>query len=124
VSPADPGGGPTGEPAAGRRVLLDECLPRRLRRELPGYEVRTVQELGWAGTKNGALLRRAAAEGFAAFVTADRNLEYQNPLPGVGLAVVALRARSNDVADLLPLMPDVLAALRTLAPGQVVRVPR
>ena len=59
------------------RILLDECLPRRLRRGLPGHEVRTVQELGWAGTKNGALLRRAMAEGFEVFVTVDRNLEYQ-----------------------------------------------
>ncbi len=108
-------------PAGGLRVLLDECLPRRLRREFPDYDVRTVQELGWAGTKNGALLRRAAAEGF---VTVDRNLEHQQHLPGVGLGVVALQARSNDVADLLPLMPEVLAVLPTITPGRVVRVPR
>ncbi len=123
MSAGEPGGGGVG-PAGGRRVLLDECLPRRLRRELPGYEVRTVQELGWAGTRNGALLRRAAAEGFAAFVTVDRNLEYQQHLPGVSLGVVALRARSNDIADLRPLMPEVLAVLPTVAPGQVVRVPQ
>jgi hypothetical protein len=89
-----------------------------------GHEVHTVQELGWAGTKNGALLGRAAADGFAVFVTVDRNLEYQQHLPGVALAVLALRARSNDVTDLLPLMPEVLAVLPTLAPGQVVRVPQ
>ena len=105
------------------RVLLDECLPRRLRRALPGHEVRTVQELGWAGTKNGELLRRAAAEGFEVFVTVDRNLEYQQHVPGLGLAVVALRARSNDVADLEPLMHDVLAVFPTLRPGQVVGIP-
>jgi hypothetical protein len=99
------------------------------RRELPGHEVRTVQELGWAGTgwagtRNGALLRRAAAEGFAALVTVDRNLEYQQHLPGVGVGVVALLARSNDVADLPPLVPEVCAVLPSLAPGQVARVPR
>jgi hypothetical protein len=105
------------------RVLLDECLPRRLQQGLPGHEVRTVQELGWAGTKNGALLRRAAAEGFEVFLTVDRNVEYQQHLPGVSLAVVALRARSNDVADLEPLMPAVLAALPTLEPGRVTRIP-
>ena len=105
------------------RVLLDECLPRRLRRALPHHEVRTVQELGWAGTKNGALLRRAAAEGFEVFVTVDRNLEFQQHVPGLGVAVVALHARSNDIADLEPLMPAVLALLPTLTPGQVVRVP-
>ena len=58
------------------RVLLDECLPQRLRRELPGHEVTTVQRLGWAGTKNGALLRRVAESGFDAFVTIDEGIEY------------------------------------------------
>jgi hypothetical protein len=105
------------------RVLLDECLPRRLRRGLPGHDVRTVQELGWSGTKNGTLLRRAAGEGFEVFVTVDRNLEYQQHVPGLGLAVVALRARSNDIVDLEPLMPSVLLILPTLSPGHVVRVP-
>ena len=105
------------------RVLLDECLPRRLRGGLPGHVVQTVQELGWAGTKNGALLRRAVAEGFEVFVTVDRNLEYQQHVPGLGLAVVALRAPSNDIADLEPLLPAVLVLLPALTPGQVVRVP-
>jgi hypothetical protein len=106
-----------------RRILLDECIPRRLRRSLPGHEVRSVQELGWSGTKNGALLRLAVADRFAVFLTVDRNLEYQQHVPGLGLAVVALRARSNDIDDLAPLMPMVLELLPTLQPGQVVRVP-
>ena len=105
------------------RVLLDECLPRRRRRALPGHDVRTVPELGWAGTTNGALLARAAADGFEVLVTVDRNLEYQQHLPTLRLAVVALRARSNDIADLESLMPAVLALLPALTPGQVVRVP-
>jgi hypothetical protein len=98
-------------------------MPRRLRRELPGHDVATVQELGWAGTKNGALLRRAAGEGFEVFVTVDRNLEYQQHVPDLGLAVVALRAPSNDIIDLQPLMRDVLDLLPSLFPGRVVRIP-
>ena len=104
-------------------VLLDECLPRRLLRGLPGHEVHTVQGLGWSGTKNGALLRRVASDGFEVFVTVDRNLEHQQHIPDVALAVVALRARSNDDVDLEPLMPAVLAALPTLTPGRVTRIP-
>ena len=113
------------DPARGasRRILLDECLPRRLRRELPGHDVRTVQELGWAGTKNGALLRQAVAEGFAVFITVDRNLEYQQHVPGLGLAIVALRTRTNDIADLMPLMPAVRELVPEIAAGRVVRVP-
>ena len=59
------------------RVLLDECLPRQRARDLPGHDVTTVQREGWAGTKNGALLRLAAAAGFEAFVTVDNGVEYQ-----------------------------------------------
>ena len=82
-----------------------------------------MQELDWAGTKNGVLLRRAAAEGFAVFLTVDRNLEHQQHVPGLGLAVVALRAPSNDIVALEPLMPAVLAQLPTLSPGQIMRFP-
>jgi predicted nuclease of predicted toxin-antitoxin system len=66
------------------RVLLDECVPRALRRELPGHNVKTVAEAGWAGVKNGELLQLAANE-FDVFLTIDRNLEYQQNFSGVVL---------------------------------------
>ena len=103
-------------------LLLDECLPRRLRRELAGYDVRTVQELGWAGTKNGALLSRAVDAGFGVFLTMDRSLEYQQHVPTVPLAIVLLRAPSNDIDDLRPLMPLVRDVLPSLVAGRVVRL--
>jgi hypothetical protein len=53
------------------RVLLDECVPKRLRTELTAHAV-TVAEMGWSGIKNGQLLPRAAAE-FDCFLTIDRN---------------------------------------------------
>lgn len=62
------------------RVLLDEQIPRHLARELRGHDVSTVQQKGWAGLKNGELLRMAADAGFDVFVTADRNLEFQQNL--------------------------------------------
>lgn len=98
-------------------------MPARLRRELPGHDVHIVQQLGWAGIANGALLRLAAGEGFEVFVTVDRNLEFQQNVPGLSLAIVTLRARSSDVVELLPLMPAVLELLPKLVAGQVVRVP-
>ena len=106
------------------RLLLDECLPRRLRRELARYDVRTVQELGWAGTKNGALLSRAVDAGFSVFLTRDRSLEYQQHVPTVPLAIVPLRAPSNDIDDLRPLMPLVRDVLPSLVAGRVVRLSR
>ena len=104
------------------RVLLDECLPRRLRRELPGHDVGTVVGEGWAGRRNGDLLRLMLAAGFQAFVTADRNLAYQQNVAAAGVAVLVLRARSNRERDLLPLMPALAAAIATAAVGQVTHV--
>ena len=101
------------------RVLLDEQLPRRLARELVGHDVRTVHQQRWAGLKNGELLRRAAADGFEVFVTADQNVEFQQNLAQAGLGVVMLVASSNALEDLLPLVPDVLAAILRSHPGKV-----
>lgn len=103
------------------RVLLDECVPRGLRRELPDHEVKTVAEMGWAGVTNGALLRLAEKE-FDVFLTVDRNLEYQQDLSGTTLAVILLRAPSNDIVVLRPLLPAVREALDKAKPGTVVHV--
>jgi len=104
------------------RVLIDEQLPRHLARELTEHEVRTVQQQGWAGLTNGELLRRAAEEGFEVFVTADQNLEFQQNLARSGLGVLILVAPSNALEDLLPLVPNLLTAIRGSRPGEVVRV--
>jgi hypothetical protein len=103
------------------RVLLDESLPRQLKRHLPGHQVRTVPELGWAGRRNGELLRLAAGH-FDVFVTADRHLAKQQNLGQIEFALVILLARSNAFEDLEPLLPQLAALLPTLAPGQVARV--
>ena len=103
------------------RILLDECLPRGLKQHLPGHHVVTVPEAGWAGTKNGALLRLAAGN-VDAFVTIDSNVAYQQSLTNVSFVVVVLIARTNRLADLLPLVPGLLAALDSTTAGQVARV--
>lgn len=103
------------------RLLLDECVPQRLRRELHGHEVTTVPEAGWAGVKNGELLR--AADGlFEALVTVDQRLQYQQNMTGLRIGVVVIVARSSDIDDLRPLLPSVLEALGRIQPGQVTRV--
>ncbi|MEO8198346.1 MAG: DUF5615 family PIN-like protein [Thermoanaerobaculia bacterium] len=105
------------------RLLLDESLPRNLGRELAPHAVRTVAQMGWAGIANGALLRRASAEGFDALLTADQNLEYQQNLPEAAIAVVVLVAKANRISHLLPLVPALLRALATVRSGEVIRVP-
>lgn len=103
------------------RVLLDECVPRKLGRELPGHDVRTVAEMGWAGTRNGPLLRLAATD-FDVFLTVDQGIEFQQSLAGLALAVIVMVAPSNDIDDLRPLMPRVLPALATTKSGEVIVV--
>ena len=106
------------------RILLDEQLPRRLTRALPGHDVHTTQQQGWSGVTNGGLLRRAAAAGFEIFLTADRNLQFQQNLTGSPLAVIVLVARSNKLEDLLPLVPSILALIPTVQSGKVYLVDR
>lgn len=104
------------------RVLLDESLPRQLAHEIAGHEVRTVSELGWAGLQNGELLRRSSSDGFEAFVTADQNLEYQQNLAKLRIAVIIVAARTNRLDDLRSLVPEILQALRTIREGEILRV--
>jgi len=94
-----------------------------LRRELHGHDVKTVEEAGWPGVKNGELLR-LAAKGFDVLLTVDRNLEYQQNFSGLTLAVIVVDAASNDVAVLRPLMPAVREALPKARPGTVTHVGR
>lgn len=103
------------------RVLLDECVPRAPRTELPGHEVKTVAEAGWAGVKNGALLQLAATL-FDVLLTVDRNLEYQRNFSGLTIAVIVVEAPSNDIAILRPFMPAVRQALTAAKPGVVTHV--
>lgn len=104
------------------RVLLGECVPRRLGRELTGHAVRTVPQEGWSGKKNGVLLGLMSAAGFEVLLTVDQGLRHQQNLKSAGVAIVVLFGASNQLADLLSLVPNVLLALETVQPDDVVEV--
>ena len=78
------------------RLLLDECVDRRLAREIHGHDVSTVFELGWAGIRNGELLARSAGQ-FDVFVTVDRNLAFQQHIADLPLAIVAAECANRQV---------------------------
>lgn len=103
------------------KVLLDECLPRKRKDEFAVHEVVTVPEMGWAGMKNGALLRLAEAN-FDVFVTADRNVQYQQNLSSGVIGIVVLVASNDRFETSLPLCPAALSAISTIRQGQVVRL--
>ena len=101
------------------RVLLDESVPRRLSGLITGHDVTTVVGHGWAGMRNGELLERASQE-FDVFVTVDKNLPRQQDLARYSVVVVVLDAVTNRLADLRPLVPQLLAVLNDLPPSPVV----
>jgi predicted nuclease of predicted toxin-antitoxin system len=103
------------------RLLLDESLPRPFARVLADHEVRTVGEMGWAGKRNGELLQ-LAANGFDALLTADQNLEHQQNLRTLPVAVIVLVAPTNRIESLSPLIPALLQTLLTLAPRSLIHV--
>src|SRR5437868_11940149 len=103
------------------KVLLDECVPRKLRRELLEHEVHTVTERGWSGIKNGKLLALAEAE-FDIFLTVDQNLKYQQNLKVFNIAVIHLVAKNNRLKTLLPLMPEARETLENIKSGDCIRV--
>jgi predicted nuclease of predicted toxin-antitoxin system len=103
------------------RVLLDESLPRKLASELTGHETQTVQKRGWSGLKNGQLLQVASRE-FQVLLTGDRNLEFQQNVDALPIAVIVLVAVNNRIETLRPLVPLVLEALESIRPGQLVRL--
>jgi hypothetical protein len=97
------------------RVFLDECVDWRLARDI-GHDVRTARQMEWTAIKNGALLA-LASQHFDVFVTVDRNLSFQQNLNTFSIAVVVLQAKTNRLADLRPLLPGLLAAIRSATPG-------
>lgn len=99
------------------KILLDECLPKRLGNLLPGHDVRTVRQMNWLGLSNGRLLD--AAIDFDAFITVDKNLVKQQQLAGRRLAVIVLRVRSNKIEDIAPLVPQMIALLKNSNQGAV-----
>ena len=103
------------------RVLLDECLPRKLAPLLTGHEVKTVGQMSWNGTENGELLA-LASEQFEVLITVDRNLSYQQNLDRFPIKLLVLHASSNELRYLRPLVSQVLDQLAKGWAGSIAHV--
>lgn len=103
------------------RVLLDGNLPRDFAMHFIGHDVHTIHQRRWSDLTNGALLDAAAPE-YDVFVTLDQSLRFQQNLAGRPIAVLVLRAHSNRIADLTPLIPELLRMLPSAPPGQATLV--
>jgi len=101
------------------RILIDESLPRYTKRMLSSHIASTVQAMGWTGTKNGKLLSLAEGQ-FDVFLTADKNLRYQQNLAEKRLAVIVFPSnRLSVVKTLQDRLDPVLSSVR---PGQVIEL--
>lgn len=104
------------------RILLDESVPAGLVELLPDFDVSTVRKQWWNGLQNGVLLRAAVEAGFEVLITFDRSIPSQQNLQAIGIAVVTISGVHNNVVAVRPLIPQIVAALRAVKPGVVIRV--
>jgi hypothetical protein len=103
------------------KLLLDECVTRRLKREFATHEVHTVEEAGFKGLENGNLLRAASGK-YDVLITVDRNLPYQQNLTGLEIAILVLSAKRNSYVRLKPLISRALTALATIEPREIILI--
>jgi predicted nuclease of predicted toxin-antitoxin system len=104
------------------KLLLDENLPHRLRFLIVGHDVFTVAFMRWKGVENGSLLALAADEGFDAVVTKDNGMPYEQNTATLPCGIVVLEAASNELADIEPLVPELLRQLATMPPRSILRI--
>lgn len=105
------------------RILLDESVPRRLKRELRGHDVDTVTEMGWQGKSKGELLGLASTR-YETLIIVDRNLEFQQNLRKYDIAIILLIAQNYKYETIHPLVPQILDTLETISRGDFVRLSR
>jgi predicted nuclease of predicted toxin-antitoxin system len=103
------------------KLLLDECIPRRLKQDFMGCRVFTVEDAGLKGLKNGELLQAASGK-YDVLVTVDKNIPSQQNLVSLKIAFLILRAKTNKYNTLKELVPKALAALENIQPGDVVYI--
>ena len=103
------------------KIILDECLPRRLVRDLHPYLATTVPREGWEGIKNGALLKLIISA-FDVFITLDSNLVHQQNLDGVDLCIITLHAVNSRYETLEPMVSDICKAISKATPGMVIHI--
>ena len=105
------------------KLLLDESVPIRLATSFPDtFEIKTVVEMGWSGKENGELLRLAACAGFEALITVDKNIEHQQNLDALPIAIIVLSAPFSKIHYLRPMIPAVISILEGDPGKKLIRI--
>ena len=103
-------------------MLLDECLPRKLKHEFAGHEVFTIDEAGCKGLKYGRLIQSASEAGYEVLISADKNIEHQHNKAFLPLAILVLSAQNNRLESLLPLTAEALRVLENIKTGEIITI--
>lgn len=103
------------------RLLLDECSPRRLRKDFPGHVVSTIEQARLKGLKNGALLQ-AASNDFDVLVTVDKNIEYQQNPDKLPMTILILSVRNIRYESILPLLPRALESIESVSDNKIIKI--
>jgi hypothetical protein len=106
-----------------KRVLFDENMPRKLRRDLPEFHIRTAQEQGWSAYKNGQLIKQLS-EVFDVLVTIDQNIRHQQNLSQFNVGVVAIEIPDTRLVFLRQLIPEIREAISVVKPGELINIER
>lgn len=106
------------------KIIIDECLPRRLRTLLPAFDkVWMVPQINLSGYQDNQLLDELDVKSIAVFITIDGNIEYQQQFHGRSFGTVIIRAASNRFQDLQPLSEQLEQAVKSVVPGNIIRIP-
>ncbi|CAN5592428.1 hypothetical protein BH10ACI3_BH10ACI3_04890 [soil metagenome] len=101
------------------KIIIDECVPSIVKRGLPARNIVSVQDMGWAGVKNGELLKLVASQ-FDVFITSDKNLRFQQNLAEIDIAILLLP--SNQVPVIKELLPQINDALDSIGSHDFVEI--
>jgi len=93
------------------KILLDENLPKRLKKDFSGHVAFTVRDKSWNGIKNGLLLNLMLSDGFDVFITFDKNMQFQQNFEKYAIPVIVLNAENNTYIALAKLLPQILRLL-------------
>lgn len=103
------------------KLLLDECVPGRLKRDFADYEIFTIDEAGFKGLKNGNLI--GASSGiFDVLITVDKNIEHQQNRDRLPIAIIILSAKGNRYESLSPLISEALKVLENVKIGEIIKI--
>ena len=93
------------------KILLDECVTKKLKAQLSEFEVYTVTQLGWGGIKNGKLLTLCTENNFDVLLTIDKNLIYQQNLKKYKISIAVLNTITSKIEEISQFVPSLKAQL-------------